>query len=121
MPNHLVLIKSQPSRKTDRFFRVECSVNGLPIAYQLKIWVKSSNRIWLLVKEDSGLLPRLNPGDPLHLKCYDPESPYPSECLETAVMRLTKRDEGPFRGHYVVGLKILGSRNPDKAQKAHSL
>ena len=121
MPNKLVLRKSQPCRKVDRSFRVDCLVDGLDIAYQLKIWIKSSNRIWFLVKENSGLLQLLNPGDTLNLKCYYTESHYPSEYLKTAVMRLTKRDEGPFTGHYIVGLGILETQTPDKAQEVHSI
>ena len=96
-------------------------MDGLDIAYQLKIWFKSSNRMWCLLRENSGLLPLLNPGDTLNLRCYYTDSNYPSEYLKTAVQRLTKRDEGPFKAHYIVGLEILESQNTDKAQEIHSL
>ena len=87
----------------------------------MKIWFKSSNRIWCLVNENSGLLPRLNPGDTLNLECYYTESRYPSEYLKAVVMRLTKRDERPLKGHYIVDLEILGNQNSDQAQIVHSL
>ena len=87
----------------------------------MKIWFKSSNRIWCLVNENSGLLPRLNPGDTLNLECYYTESRYPSEYLKAVVMRLTKRDERPLKGHYIVDLEILGNQNSDETQIVHFL
>ena len=114
MTNNLVLIKPEPRKGVDRSYRVEFSIDGLNIAYQLRIWNKSSNYMCFLVKENSGLLPQLKVGDTLNLRCYYTDSYYPSEYLETAVQHITKKDEGRFKGHYVIGLAILRSQNSDK-------
>ncbi len=111
MTNNLVLIKSEPKREVDRSYRVEFSVDGLHIAYKFRIWNKSSNYMCFLVKEKSGLVSQLKVGDLLNLKCYYTDSYNPSEYLETAIQHITKKDEGRFKGHYVVGLEILGSQN----------
>jgi hypothetical protein len=114
MTNNLVLIKSEPKKEVDPSYRVEFSVDGLPIAYQFRIWNKSSNLLCFLVKENSGLLSQLKVGDLLNLKCYYTDAYYPSEYLETAIQHITKKDEGRFKGHYVVGLEILGTQNSAK-------
>lgn len=114
MTNNLVLIKSEPKKEVDRSYRAEFSVEGLHIAYQFRIWNKSSNYMCFLVKENSGLVPQLKVGDSLKLKCYYTDTCFPSEYLETAIQHITKKDEGRFKGHYVVGLEILGSQNTAK-------
>ena len=111
MASNLVLIKSEPKKEVDRSYRVEFSVDGLHIAYQFRIWNKSSNYMCFLVKENSGLVPQLKVGDPLSLKCYYSDAYFPSEYLETEIQHITKKDEGRFKGHYVVGLEILGCQD----------
>lgn len=111
---NLVLIKSAPKIEVDGASRVEFSVDGLDIAHQFRIWTKSSNYMCILIKENSGLVPELKVGDVLNLKCYYSDLYAPSECLKTAIQHITKKDEGRFKGHYVVGLEILGSQNSDK-------
>ena len=111
MASNLVLIKSEPKKEVDRSYRAEFSVDGLHIAYQFRIWNKSSNYMCFLVKENSGLVSQLKVGDLLNLKCYYTDAYYPSEYLETAIQHITKKDEGRFKGHYVVGLEILGCQN----------
>jgi hypothetical protein len=111
MASNLVLIKSQPKKEVDRSYRAEISVDGLDFAYQFRIWNKSSNYMCFLVKENSGLVSQLKVGDLLSLKCYYTDTYYPSEYLETAIQHITRKDEGRFKGHYVIGLEILGSQD----------
>lgn len=113
MSGNLMLIKSEPKNGVDQSFRVEFSVDGLDIAYKFKIWNKSSNYMCFLVKENSLLLPQLKVGDILNLKCYYTDAYYPSEYLETAIQHITKKEEGRFKGHYVVGLQIRSSQGAD--------
>lgn len=110
MTNNLVLIKSEPKNEVDRSCRVEFSVDGLDIGYQFRIWNKSSNYMCFLVRKNSGLVPQFKVGDSLNLKCYYTDSHYPSEYLKTAIQHITRKDEGRFKGHYVVGLEILGAQ-----------
>lgn len=114
MTNNLVLIKSPSRVEVDGASRVEFSVDGLDIAHQFRIWTKSSTYMCILIRENSGLVPQLKVGDVLNLKCYYSDSYYPSEYLETAILHITKKDEGRFKDQYVVGLEILGSQNWDK-------
>lgn len=115
MTNNLVLIRSERDKQVHWSYRVEFSVDGSDIGYQFKIWNKSPNYMCFLVKQNSGLLPELKVGDILNLRCYYTDSYFPSEYLETAIQHITKKDEGRFKGHYIVGLEILRTQNSDKA------
>ena len=114
MTNNLVLIRSEGGKQVDRSYRVEFSSNGLDIAYQFRIWNKSPNYMCVLAKETSALVPQLKVGDILNLKCYYTDSYYPSEYLETTIQHITKKDEGRFKGHYILGLEILRSQTSSK-------
>ena len=59
-----------------------------------------------LVKEDSAILSRLKVGDTLDMKFYSEASHYPTDFLKTTIRHIAK-DEGRFRGHYLVALEIL--------------
>ncbi len=111
MTNNLVLIKSETKKEVDGSYWAEFSSEGLHIAYQFRIWNKSPSHMCFLIKENSNLVSQLKVGDLLSLKCYYTDAYYPSEYLETTIQHITKKHEGRFKGHYVVGLEILGSRN----------
>jgi tetratricopeptide (TPR) repeat protein len=60
-----------------------------------------------LIKENSDILPRLRVGDILEMKYYSASSAYESEPRKTVIREITRDDQGPFKGHYLVGLEIL--------------
>jgi hypothetical protein len=90
----------------DRYHSVEFSIKGIELPYQFKIWNTANMSMCVLVKENSAILPRLKVGDTLDMKFYSGASSYPTNSLKTTIRHISK-DEGRFRGHYLVGLEIL--------------
>lgn len=98
---------NQPEGKTDQLYSAEFFIEGLNVCYQFRIWKSNSSSLALLVKEDSDILKRLKVGDMLSVKYYSENSGYPSESKATAIRHITREEQGPLRGHYLVGLEIL--------------
>lgn len=89
------------------YHSVEFSVDGLPIAYQFRLWGNSTKEMRILVREDSALLPRLKVGDILKMKYYPTDPRSPEEGKETTITEIAKDGEGKFSGHSVVALQII--------------
>ena len=86
---------------------VEISMDELDLPYQFKIWENEAEKISLLIKADSWVLPRLKIGDTFNIKCYSSQSVYPYENVKTTIRNITKNEEGRLRGHYLVRLEVL--------------
>jgi hypothetical protein len=93
--------------EADQFYSVEFSIEGIDFAYQFKIWNLASSSMCVLVREDSSILQKLRVGDVMNMKFYTSGYAAPIECLNTAIRYITKDEQGPFKGHYLVGLEIV--------------
>ena len=71
---------------------------------------RPSNPFFILIKEDPELIRKLNVGDVLKMKYYSSATDYPKE-LATEIKSKTLDLYGGFKGHYLVGLKILHDQN----------
>ena len=98
---------SEPKKRVDQYYSVEFAIEGLESAYQFKIWNKTSTHMSILVKENSEILPQIKVGDTLNMRYYSDNLVHPCECLETAIRRITRNDQGRLKGHYLVGLELL--------------
>ena len=98
-------------RVSEDYYSVEFSLRGLDVSYQFKIWSMDPASICVLVREDSDVLRRLKVGDVLNMKYYSNSSIDPHDYLRTAITQITKTDNGRFKGHYVVGLEIIGKQH----------
>jgi len=103
-----------PGEKVNQFYSVEIPIGELGVVYQFKIWNIESTSMFVLVKEDSGILPWLKVGDRLNMKYYSTDLFYPVEYLDTEIRNITKQDQGRLKGHYLVSLEILGSQDQNK-------
>jgi hypothetical protein len=92
--------------KQETFYSVEFKIDGFPYLFQFKIWSISSKKLFILVRESSDIWKRLTVGKIINMKYYCYDLDYPIE-LETKIEHITKEEHGRFRGHYLVGLKIL--------------
>ena len=89
-----------------KYYAVEFMVDGLPYFFQFKIWNTPSKKMFILVKESSDILDRLKEGEIFNMKYYSSASDYPIE-LKTKIDYLKKEQNGRFKDHHLVGLKIL--------------
>jgi len=109
-------IKRRSERRsiTDQYYSVEFSVKKSIFLYQFKIYDTSSKGIYVLVKEDSGLLNHLKAGDILDLKYHKTDSLKSAELLKTKISYISKDDTERFKGLYLVGLSILKNQHPEQ-------
>ena len=91
----------------NRFYSVEFQLKGTGNLYQFKLRDISSKGLGILVNEDSAVLQHLKVSDILGMKYYPPESSSPAEFLKTQVMHISKKEEEPFKGHFLIGLLII--------------
>jgi hypothetical protein len=89
------------------YYSVEFSVDGLPVAYQFRLWCNNTEEMHILVREDSALLPRLKVGDILKMKYYPTDPSGSEEGKETTITEIAKDEDGKFSGHSVVALQIV--------------
>ncbi|MBN1834093.1 MAG: tetratricopeptide repeat protein [Deltaproteobacteria bacterium] len=89
------------------YHSVEVELAGMIYPYQFKIRSNPSSSMCFLIKENSDILPRLKVGDILELKYYSAVSAHVSEPRKTVIREITRDDQGPFKGHFLVGLEII--------------
>lgn len=100
-----------PWRELDKYYSIEIAIDGLEVVYQYGIRSVESRSMFVLVKENSGILPWLKVGDILNMKYYSTDILYPFENLDTEIQSITKHDQGRFKGHYLVGFEIVDRSN----------
>ena len=98
--------RSEFRKNLEQMQNVELKLPGLPI-YLFKVKDTSQNGICFLVKEDSGILKHIEVGQILTLRCYSEEKTEPSENFISEIKHITKVDKNLYRGHFLVGLKVL--------------
>ena len=102
----------------DQYHSVEVELTGMIYPYQFKIRSNPSSSMCFLIKENSEILPRLKVGDILELKYYSAGSTHVSEPRKTVIREITKDDQGPFKGHYLVGLEIVEALPENSMQES---
>jgi len=102
--------RSQQRIIVNQYHSVELLIKELVYIYRLKIWNISSKGMCVLIKEDSVLLNHLKPGEILDMKYYSDDASHSHEVLKTKISHVEK-DERRFKGHYMIGLSILGKQN----------
>ena len=122
MINKTLERKTEDTREGPPYYSVEMAIEGLDLSYQFRIRNVASTPMCVLVKEDSDILPRLKVGETFNMKYYSTGPIHPPEYLETAIRHITKNDHGRFKGHYLVGLEILETKNwKDPLDSRHAL
>jgi len=83
---------------------------GVPL-YQFKLKDSSENGASILVKEDSFMLNYLKVGQTLQINfSSDLEFDHNGD-FETEIVHITKVDKGRYKGHYLVGVRILDKKD----------
>ena len=105
--------RSEPRTVLDKYYSVEFKLPVTGQIYHFKLRDISSKGLSILVNEDSAVLEHLKTGDILDMKYYFPDAASPSEILKTRVIHITKRQQEPFKGHFLIGLSIIAKQNLD--------
>jgi len=103
--------KRSESRGSPKVFHgASIKLVGVPL-YQFKLKDSSENGASLLVKEDSTMLDYLEVGQTLNINfSSELESDHNGD-FETEIVHITKMDKGRYKGHYLVGVRILDKKD----------
>ena len=88
------------------FHGAEIKLTGVPL-YQFKLKDISDTGASLLVKEDSAMINHLEVGQSLKIKFHLKSRPDLNGYFESKIKHITKVEEGRYKGHYLVGVRIL--------------
>ena len=99
--------RSEPRKTVDQFHSVEIDLGRpLPI-YHFRLRDVSSKGARILVKANSEILRHLKVGQELKMKYYFKDISKPTEVLRTEIKYITKADQEPYSGHYLIGVFVL--------------
>jgi hypothetical protein len=77
--------------------------------YQFKLWRAEQDRFFLLVKDNSALLPQLKEGRIVAMKYMSAKSRGRMDVRHTRIKRIVNEGNGRFQGHHRVELAIVAS------------
>lgn len=105
-------VERSPELETpmNQCYSVLFSLHGADNTYRSRVWDKAPSSMHLLIENTSDLLSRLKVGDTMNMRYYSTDLRNPSEYIEASVQHITKRDQGRLKGHYLIGLDIVRSR-----------
>lgn len=96
--------KFKKSIESGCFYSVEFAVDQPHPLYQFKIWRSESNPMFVVVKENSAVLPKLKAGSVLNMTYYSSDAQCPKKQIETRIGHITSEQGGRFEGHCTIDL-----------------
>ncbi len=86
------------------FYSVEFAVDEPHPLYQFKIWRNESSPMFVVVKENSAVLPKLKAGTVLNMTYYSSDAQCPKKQMETRIGDINSAQDGRFQGHCTIDL-----------------
>jgi hypothetical protein len=90
----------------DQLESVEVSVDGVEHAHQFRIWNTEPSSMFVVVKQTCQILDRLKVGDTMIMTYHTKDTFCPTRTMPTRIRHITRENEGPFKGHCLVGLAV---------------
>ena len=103
------LKKLNPPAEPGRFYSVEFAIDEPHPLYQFKLWCSESSPMFVVVKKNSAVLPKLKTGSILNMTYYSSDAQCPKKQIETRIDHITTEREGRFEGHCTVSLVPINS------------
>jgi len=91
------------------FYSVEFAVDEPHPLYQFKIWRNESSSMFVVVKENSAVLPKLKAGSVLNMTYYSSDAQCPKKQIETRIGTIHNAHQGRFQGHCTIDLLPVDS------------
>lgn len=107
--NPRTVSKFKESMEPGRFYSVEFAIDEPQPLYQFKIWRSESSPMFVVVKENSAVLPKLKSGSVLNMTYYCSDTHCPKKQIETRIGHITSQRQGRFEGHCTVSLVIVNN------------
>jgi len=85
-------------------------LKGIPV-YQFKLKDISGNGTCFLVKEESSIMRHLRVGQEIEIQFHGIDGVLPAMVHRSQIMHITRSDQGRYKGHRLVGVRVL-SRLP---------
>jgi hypothetical protein len=98
--------KKEASMGYDQLESVEVSVDGVEHAHQFRIWNTEPSSMFVVVKQTCQILDRLKVGDTMIMTYHTKDTFCPTRTMPTRIRHITRENEGPFKGHCLVGLAV---------------
>ena len=92
------------SMEPGTFYSVEFAIDEPHPLYQFKIWRSETRSMFVVVKENSAVLPKLKAGSVLNMTYYSSDAHCPKRQIETRIEHIASQREGRFEGHCTVFL-----------------
>lgn len=86
------------------FYSVAFTVQEPQPIYHFKLWRNESSPMFVVVKENSDILPKLKPGLVLNMTYYGSNANFLKKQIETRIGPITNAREGRFQGHCTIDL-----------------
>lgn len=101
----------QTSMEPRAFYSVEFAVDEPHPLYQFKIWRSESSSMFVVVKENSAVLPKLKVGTVLNMTYYSGDAKGPKQQIETRIGHINSKREGRFEGHCTIDLLPVNGKS----------
>ena len=88
---------------------VEFALDSPHPIYQFKLWRSEYNCVFLLVKDNSELLPQLKIGSVVPMKYLSSDAMGAMEVRNTEIKNIVNERKGRFEGHHRVELAIIAA------------
>lgn len=101
--------KVNQTMESGGFYSVEFAVDKPHPLYQFKIWRNESSAMFVVVKKNSAVLPKLKAGSVLNMTYYSSDAQCPKRQIETRIGHISSEREGRFEGHCKIDLVPMKS------------
>lgn len=101
--------------RSNKYHSVELKLSSLPI-YLFKLKDISSKGACFFVNEGSAILKHLKVSQVLNMRYHSEEEMESTTVFKTEIKHITKIEEKSYKGHYLVGIKILKKQDSDNLQ-----
>ena len=99
-----IVRRIKPSAKPAAYYSVEFCIGKPQPLYQFKIWRSESNPMFVVVKKNSAVLPKLKSGKVLNMTYYSSDTRCRKTQIETRIGHITNESKGRFEGHCTIDL-----------------
>lgn len=105
-------------KKADDFYRVEIKLSKFDFIYQFKLRELNGNEACFLIKEDSAIFNKLKVGNVLEMKYWTAGKTKTIKFAKAKVKNITKQNQEPLNGHYLVYLSIPARLRSDYERRS---